>query len=559
MVDKGVLDSHTRLMSMDLLAEGTNAMIFVNVPPSDRLTWTTKMMPRQKYYVAFEERERGIYDSWERCQPLVYRYKGAVFKSFDSLEVAENHMYEYVQKKYGVQVIRPPLIEDVTAKQDIEDTKEGNLRKAFGMVNSIMMNSYFPNPTTFNSLIGGFCKHGETENAVRFIAQMDGLCVTNRIGDGFKLLQFMKNNGFEPNTVIYNTLIYALCKNGKVGRGRSLLREMAEPSVVTFNILISAYYRDGDPVQAMVLLGNSLSHGFVPDVITVTKLVECFCDHGRVREAVEVLQTAEEKGVVVDTVTYNTLINGFCRNEEVEFAVGFTESFVISSGMVIDLQIALHSRIWLSFRVFLRVLGLPTLVGMWHLENEMNSVFLEAKHGHGSKNFLSYSLSGLLMIPYFSSSYTAMAMVIHGRRNHEITENECQEEQMLSFGWTIEELIVLTLILSDVNFSWFEQLHGTGLPRQASAKELNLAECRRLIIIPSLQKLSSLKVLHMNGCGHLDLNSIWLQLEEAEFHDLEALRIFIIRTSSTRYIFPFRDEGARAAILCMSKKSMLEE
>ncbi|KAF3777574.1 hypothetical protein EJ110_NYTH44796 [Nymphaea thermarum] len=84
---------------------------------------TTKMMPRQKYYVVFEGRERGIYDSWERCQPLVYRYKGVVFKSFDSLEVAENHMYEYVQKKYSVQVSRPPLIEDVTAKQDIKDTK----------------------------------------------------------------------------------------------------------------------------------------------------------------------------------------------------------------------------------------------------------------------------------------------------------------------------------------------------------------------------------------------------------------------------------------------------
>ncbi|KAF3788920.1 hypothetical protein EJ110_NYTH05917 [Nymphaea thermarum] len=53
----------------------------------------------------------------------IYRYKGVVFKSFDSLEVAENHKYEYVQKKYGVQVSRPPLIEDVTAKQDIEDTK----------------------------------------------------------------------------------------------------------------------------------------------------------------------------------------------------------------------------------------------------------------------------------------------------------------------------------------------------------------------------------------------------------------------------------------------------
>ncbi|KAF3789081.1 Pentatricopeptide repeat-containing protein [Nymphaea thermarum] len=172
-------------------------------------------------------------------------------------------------------------------------------------------------------------KCGVLPDEYTFGILMKGLCVTNRIGDGFKLLQFMKNNGFEPNTVIYNTLIYALCKNGKVGRGRSLLREMAEPSDVTFNILISAYCRDGDPVQAMVLFGNSLSHGFVPDVITVTKLVECFCDNGRVREAVEVLQRAEEKGVVVDTVTYNTLINGFCRNGEVEFAEGYLKEMAL--------------------------------------------------------------------------------------------------------------------------------------------------------------------------------------------------------------------------------------
>ncbi|CAN6464003.1 unnamed protein product [Victoria cruziana] len=161
-------------------------------------------------------------------------------------------------------------------------------------------------------------KCGVLPDEYTFGILMKGLCVTNRIGDGFKLLQFMKKNGFEPNTVIYNTLVNALCKNGKVGRGRSLLREMTEPSEVTFNILISGYCRDGDPVQAMVLFEKSLSYGFVPDVVTVTKLVECFCDNGRVREAVEVLQRAEEKGLAVDTVIFNTLINGFCRIGQVE-------------------------------------------------------------------------------------------------------------------------------------------------------------------------------------------------------------------------------------------------
>ncbi|XP_031490498.1 uncharacterized protein At2g29880-like [Nymphaea colorata] len=44
MVDTGLLDSHTRLMSLDLLGEGTNSMIFLNIPPEDRLTWLSRRL-----------------------------------------------------------------------------------------------------------------------------------------------------------------------------------------------------------------------------------------------------------------------------------------------------------------------------------------------------------------------------------------------------------------------------------------------------------------------------------------------------------------------------------
>ncbi|XP_015088000.1 pentatricopeptide repeat-containing protein At2g17525, mitochondrial [Solanum pennellii] len=142
---------------------------------------------------------------------------------------------------------------------------------------------------------------------------MKGLCLTNRIGDGFKLLQVMKTRGITPNTVIYNTVIHALCKNGKVGRARSLMRDLVEPSDVTFNILISAYCGEGSLVQALVMLEKSFSKGYIPDVITVTKVVGLLCNNGRVSEAVELLERVEERGGIVDAVAYNTLINGFCR------------------------------------------------------------------------------------------------------------------------------------------------------------------------------------------------------------------------------------------------------
>nr|GMC94733.1 pentatricopeptide repeat-containing protein At2g17525, mitochondrial [Ipomoea batatas] len=142
---------------------------------------------------------------------------------------------------------------------------------------------------------------------------MKGLCATNRIGDGFKLLQVLKTRGMKPNIVIYNTLIHALCENGKVGRARSLMREIAEPSDVTFNILISAYCKEDNSVQAMVMLEKSFSKGFIPDVITMTKVVGILCKKGRLPEAVEVLERVEERGGEIDVVAYNTLINGYCR------------------------------------------------------------------------------------------------------------------------------------------------------------------------------------------------------------------------------------------------------
>ncbi|KAM7489521.1 hypothetical protein LguiB_027005 [Lonicera macranthoides] len=142
---------------------------------------------------------------------------------------------------------------------------------------------------------------------------MKGLCLTNRIGDGFRLLQVMKNRGVTPNTVIYNTLIHALCKNGKVGRARSLMNEMVQPNEVTFNVMVSAYCREENLVLALVMLEKSFNLGFVPDVVTLTKVVEILCKEGRAMEAVEILARVESKGGRIDVVAYNTLIMGFCK------------------------------------------------------------------------------------------------------------------------------------------------------------------------------------------------------------------------------------------------------
>ncbi|KAK6118348.1 hypothetical protein DH2020_047919 [Rehmannia glutinosa] len=152
---------------------------------------------------------------------------------------------------------------------------------------------------------------------------MKGFCLTNRIGDGFKLLQVMKSHGVKVNVVVYNTLIYALCKNGKVGRARSLTNEMEEFSDVTYNILISAYCNDNNLVQALVMMEKCFSNGFVPDIVALTKVVEILCNAERISEAVEVLERAEKKGGILDVVAYNTLLKGFVKAKKVKAGFGF--------------------------------------------------------------------------------------------------------------------------------------------------------------------------------------------------------------------------------------------
>ncbi|KAJ9146854.1 hypothetical protein P3X46_029073 [Hevea brasiliensis] len=121
---------------------------------------------------------------------------------------------------------------------------------------------------------------------------MKGLCLTNRIADGFKLLQIMKSSSMKPNDVVYNTLLHALCKNGEIGRARSLMNEIKD-----------GYCKEDNLVQSLMLLEKSFSLGFVPDVVTLMKVVEILCRAARV----------ESKRGVVDVVAYNTLIKGFCR------------------------------------------------------------------------------------------------------------------------------------------------------------------------------------------------------------------------------------------------------
>lgn len=50
-------------------------------------------MAKQKFYVVWHGVEPGIYESWADCQAQIKNFKGAVYKSFDTFEAAEEAYY----------------------------------------------------------------------------------------------------------------------------------------------------------------------------------------------------------------------------------------------------------------------------------------------------------------------------------------------------------------------------------------------------------------------------------------------------------------------------------
>lgn len=47
-----------------------------------------------KYYAVKRGRQAGIYETWADCSEQIYKYSGAVFKSFKDLEAAEAYMQQ---------------------------------------------------------------------------------------------------------------------------------------------------------------------------------------------------------------------------------------------------------------------------------------------------------------------------------------------------------------------------------------------------------------------------------------------------------------------------------
>lgn len=69
-------------------------------------------MAKKKYYVVWDGRETGVFDSWESCKQQVAGYPRAIYKSFATEEQANEAFYEDSKDYIGKEKKRPTLTEE---------------------------------------------------------------------------------------------------------------------------------------------------------------------------------------------------------------------------------------------------------------------------------------------------------------------------------------------------------------------------------------------------------------------------------------------------------------
>ncbi|XP_061367861.1 DEAD-box ATP-dependent RNA helicase 38-like [Gastrolobium bilobum] len=88
--------------------------------------------------------------------------------------------------------------------------REGRMREAMRMFSEIK--SAAPNHVTYTTLIDGYCKTNELEQAL-------------------KMRELMEAKGLYPRVVTYNSILRKLCQDGRIKDANKLLNEMSERKV----------------------------------------------------------------------------------------------------------------------------------------------------------------------------------------------------------------------------------------------------------------------------------------------------------------------------------------
>ncbi|XP_050218542.1 pentatricopeptide repeat-containing protein At5g18475 [Mercurialis annua] len=204
-----------------------------------------------------------------------------------------------------------------------------------------------PNTCIFNILVKHHCKGGDLESAFEVVQEMKkckssypnlitystlmaGLCENGRLKEALELFEEMvSKDQILPDALTYSVLINGFCRGGKVDRAWKIIEFMrnngCNPNVFNYSVLMNGFCKEGRLEEAIEVFHEMKNCGLKPDTVGYTTLINCFCATGKTDEAIELVKEMTDMKCKADVVTYNVLLKGLCREGRFDEAIKMLE------------------------------------------------------------------------------------------------------------------------------------------------------------------------------------------------------------------------------------------
>ncbi|MBA0811295.1 hypothetical protein Gohar_003210 [Gossypium harknessii] len=233
------------------------------------------------------------------------------------------------------------LIERVTYGVLIEGfVKDGKLGSACGLLKDLIDSGYRADLGIYNPLIEGMCDVKLIDRAYKLfqVTVQEGLepgfatvkpmllafAEMRRMSDFCKLLEQMQKLGFSVNDDLSKFFSFVVEKGERTIMAVRVFNELKVKgygSVLIYNILMGALHKTGKVKQALSLFQEMKDLNFEPDSSTYSNAIICYVEDENIKDACICHNKIIEMSCVPSIDAYYSLTNGLCKIGEIDAAM----------------------------------------------------------------------------------------------------------------------------------------------------------------------------------------------------------------------------------------------
>lgn len=224
---------------------------------------------------------------------------------------------------------------------------EDNATKGYQLLLQVLMAGQVPDKVVFDNLISALGKYGMYGKVSAVLRKMIAhdcypdihtyhevirFCRGDMANEGVRIFNELKRRGYDPDRVMYTTMIDNLCKNKDIRGALKLWFEMIKGGIVpneyTYNVFVSGLFKNGCIDEAEKLHKEMLGKGFPETTVSFNTRIYGLCINSKVEEAQVLFEEMNAKGIVRDSITYNSMIQGFSKQGNTSEALHFVDELL---------------------------------------------------------------------------------------------------------------------------------------------------------------------------------------------------------------------------------------